>query len=223
MGTMIAPGVWHVDLAGTNAYVVEDGDATTLVDAGMPWHADRIADALRVAAGGPEGVDRVLVTHYDFDHVGGLGRIDGLEAPVFAGTPDVEYVAGTAKPPAVTKKGLQQRVLGIRYRPPAGPVEGVADGESIGGFTCVRTPGHTPGHVSYVHEAHSLVLLGDLVRSTSGGFESAPWVLSADTAAIRRSIRTLVDRVGAFEVGATGHGDPIVGGAGERLRRCLER
>jgi glyoxylase-like metal-dependent hydrolase (beta-lactamase superfamily II) len=222
MATKLAAGVWHVDLSGTNAYVVDDGDATTFVDAGMPWHADRLADALRVAAGGPAAVDRILITHYDLDHVGALGRVDGLDAPVYAGHPDASYVAGTATPPVTTKKGLLQRVLGLRNRPPAGSVEAVADDESIGGFTAVHTPGHTPGHVAYVHEEHSLVLLGDLVRSTDGGFAPAPWVLSDDAAEIRRSIRTVVDRAGAFEIGAPGHGEPIVGDAGERLRRCLE-
>lgn len=222
MATKLAPGIWVVDLPGTNAYVVEDGDATTLVDAGFPWHADRLADALRVAAGGPAAVDRILLTHYDVDHVGGLGRIDGLDAPVYAGHPDAGYVAGTANPPLGTKKGLLQRALGWRLRPSTGPVTAVDDGETVGGFTCVHTPGHTPGHVAYVHEAHSLVLLGDLVRSTNGGFKPAPWLLSDDTAAIRRSIRTLVDRAGPFEVGAPGHGAPVVGDAGERLRRCLE-
>lgn len=222
MATKLAEGIWNVDLPGVNAYVVDDGDQTTLVDAGMPWHADRIADALRVAAGGADAVDRVLVTHYDLDHVGGLGRIDGLDAPVFAGRPDADYVAGTAKPSLRRKKGLFQRALGWRLRPPAGPVSGVEDGETVGGFTCYHTPGHTSGHIVYVHEGRSVALLGDLVRSTNGGFKPAPWFMSDDTDAIRRSVRDLADRAHAFEIGAPGHGAPVVGDGYEGLRRCAD-
>lgn len=222
MATKLADGVWNIDLPGVNAYVVEDGDATTLVDAGMPWHADRMANALRVAAGGPPAVDRVLVTHYDLDHVGALARIDGLDAPVYAGDPDASYVAGTAKPSLRTKKGLMQRAFGWRYRPPAGAVSTVADGDTVGGFTCFHTPGHTSGHMVYIHEARSVALLGDLVRSTDGGLEPAPWIMSDDTGAIRRSVRDLVDRAPAFEVGAPGHGRPVAPDGDDALRRCAE-
>jgi glyoxylase-like metal-dependent hydrolase (beta-lactamase superfamily II) len=222
MVTELHEGVWHVDLSGVNAYVVADGDVTTLVDGGMPWHADRIRTALERVAGGPGAVDRILVTHYDVDHVGALGRIGGLDAPVYAGQPDADYVAGRAKPNALSKKGLFQRVLGARYRPPSGGVTTVEDGEAVGSFTCYHTPGHTPGHIAYVHEERSVALLGDLVRSTNGGFKPAPWVMSDDTSAIRRSIRDLARRAPAFEVGAPGHGEPVATDGAERLRRCAD-
>lgn len=220
MTTKLAEDIWNIDLPGTNAYVVEDGDTTTLIDGGFPWQADRVADALQVAAGGAAAVDRILVTHYDLDHVGSLGGIDGLDAPVYAGEPDAAHVAGTAKPSARTKKGLMQRLMNWRYSPPAGPVSTIADGDTIGGFECYHTPGHTSGHMVYIHEEASLALLGDLVRSTDGGFKAAPWFMSDDTAAIRRSIRDLADRAPAFEIGAPGHGAPVVEHGAEKLRQC---
>lgn len=218
----LAEGIWQLDFTGVNSYVVDDGGATTLVDGGMPWHSGRLERALERVAGGPATVDRVLVTHYDIDHVGALGRVDGLDAPVYAGEPDAAYIAGTAKPPLASKKGLFQRTVGVGYRSPAGSVSTVADGDSVGGFTCYHTPGHTPGHIVYVHERLSLALLGDVVRSTDGGFEPSPWFLSDDTSAVRRSVRDLAERVPPVEIGAPGHGQPITSNAGERLRQCAD-
>lgn len=222
MATKLAEGVWNIDLPGTNAYVVEDGDTTTLVDAGFPWQADRVADALQVAAGGAEGIDRILVTHFDIDHVGGLSGIDGLDAPVYAGEPDAGYVAGTTKPSPRSRKGLMQRLMNWRYTPPTGAVSTVADGDTVGGFECYHTPGHTSGHIVYIHEERSIALLGDLVRSTNGGFKAVPWFMSDDGSAIRRSIHSLADRAPPFEIGAAGHGAPVVGDGYERLRQCAD-
>lgn len=220
MATKLAEGVWNIDLPGTNAYVVEDGDTTTLVDGGFPWQSDRIADALQVAAGGAAAVDRVLVTHYDLDHVGGFSGIDGLDAPVYAGEADAAYVAGTAKPSPRSKKGLMQRLMNWRYTPPTGAVSSVADGDTVGGFECYHTPGHTPGHIVYVHAEHSIALLGDLVRSTDGGFTATPWFMGDDASAIRRSIRDLADRAPAVEIGAPGHGAPVVANGFDKLQEC---
>jgi len=220
MATKLAEGIWNIDLPGTNAYVVEDGEETTLVDTGFPRQADRLADALRVAAGGAERIDRILITHYDLDHVGGLSRIDGLDAPVYAGRPDADYVAGTAKPTLRTRKGLFQRLMNWRVGPPRGDVSTVADGDAVGGFTCYHTPGHTSGHMVYIHEEHSLALLGDLVHAENGDFEPAPWFMSDDSGAIERSIRDLAERAPDFDIGAPGHGRPVVGEGAQRLRQC---
>lgn len=219
----LADGVWQVDLLGVNAYVVDDGGDATLIDAGLPWQAGAVSTALRTAANGPESIERVLVTHYDIDHVGGLGRIAGLDASVYAGKPDVDYLRGTGTPPVRRRKGLFQRATGLAVKRPHGQVVTVADGDTVGGFACYHTPGHTAGHFSYVHAERSVALLGDVVRTTDGRFAPAPALLSDDGAAVRRSIRDLVARAPAFDVGAPGHGSPIVGDASAALKRAADR
>jgi glyoxylase-like metal-dependent hydrolase (beta-lactamase superfamily II) len=221
--TELVDGVWQIDLPGVNAYVVDDDGDPTLIDTGLGWHAHRVERALEVAADGPGSVERILVTHYDPDHVGGVGRIDGLDAPIHAGEPDASYLDGSATPPAASRKGAFQRLFGLGTRRPPGGVSRVEDGDDVGGFTCFHTPGHTDGHFSYVHAERSVALLGDLVRTANGSFEPAPWVLSADAGAIRRSIRDFSERAPAFDVGAPGHGSPVVGDAAAALRRTVDR
>ncbi|MFB6312064.1 MAG: MBL fold metallo-hydrolase [Salinirussus sp.] len=214
----LVPGIWRIDFGGVNAYIIDDADGVTLVDAGMPWHADRLTTALRTVASGPAAVERVLLTHYDFDHAGSFGRVAGLDAPVYAAEPDAGYLTGSARPPWRSRKGLFQRVAGVGVRPPAGPVRTVSDGEILGKFTAIHTPGHTPGHLAFLHEELSTVVLGDLVRGHNGGFDPSPWLLSADMTAVRRSIRDVADRASGMEIGLVGHGPPVVGNAGKRLQ-----
>jgi len=214
----LADGVWHIDLSGTNAYLVAD-DELTLVDAGMPWHADDIATAVADAGHAVTDIDRVLVTHYDIDHVGGLPNLNGLDATIYAGERDADLVAGREKPSLLDRKGAFQRLAGVLTAPPSAHVEPVRDGDTIGSFTAYHTPGHTPGHVAYVSETLDVAFLGDLVRESGGELDPSPWYLSHDTDDVRASIRDLAARAPDFAVACTGHGTPLVDGGSDALRR----
>jgi glyoxylase-like metal-dependent hydrolase (beta-lactamase superfamily II) len=50
-------------------YLVDDGGEWTLVDAGWPGDEESVRDGLASAGIGPADVDRVLLTHFDPDHV----------------------------------------------------------------------------------------------------------------------------------------------------------
>ncbi len=223
MVTRLADGVWWLDLGGVNAYLIDDDGDLTLVDAGMPWHARRVAGAVGTVGDGLASVERVLVTHYDLDHVGSLGRLDALAAPVYVGAADADYVARRDRPPLSSRKGAFQRAAGWWVRPPVGPVESVRDGDEIGGFRAVHAPGHTPGHTVYVHEGRSVALLGDAVRESGGRLKPSPWVLSDDVREVKSSVRDLAERLGDFEVAAVGHGTPFRTAGADRLRECAGR
>jgi glyoxylase-like metal-dependent hydrolase (beta-lactamase superfamily II) len=191
-----------------NAYLVDDG-TVTLVDTGNPWDGRNLVLGIDRAGYSLQDVDRVLLTHYDFDHVGGLGRLHGLDATVYVGAADEPTLTGKERPPLSNHKGALQNALGPALKSPALPVETVADGDEIGSFTAYHTPGHTPGHVSYVSEALDAAFLGDLVRESGGKLHASPWLMSYDTDAVERSIRDLADRAPEFSVAAMGHGVPF--------------
>jgi glyoxylase-like metal-dependent hydrolase (beta-lactamase superfamily II) len=221
MAVELRPGVWHLGLRGVNAYLVEDGGGLTLVDAGMPWQADAVKRGLEVAGYSPRDLDRVLVTHYDLDHVGGLkALLDAAgDVSVYAGAGDAPLVAGDRKPPFSFPKGAFQRFARLLTPSIDTPVEGLADGDELGGFEVVETPGHTPGSVAYVHEDCDTAILGDLVREDDGDLEPSPWFLSSDTDQVRASIRRVLDRTGDFAVACVGHGDPLRDGGRDALAR----
>jgi len=101
MVTPLADGIWWYDLGGVNAYlidenVVESSDVSgvTLVDAGMPWHGNRLIGGIADAGYDLSDIERILLTHYDFDHAGGLADLDGLDATIYVGAADAPLVTG---------------------------------------------------------------------------------------------------------------------------------
>jgi len=220
MSTKLLDGVWWFDLRGVNAYLAEDDDALTLIDAGTPVSRRPLARELRELGYVFEDIDRVLVTHYDVDHVGALNRID---APVYVGAIDAPLVAGDRSPTWHTKKGFTQRLASPFCPTPAGPVRSVGDGDTIGSFTVYHTPGHTPGHVAYVSEALSVAFVGDLVRESDGHLVSSPWLVSDDTEQVRASIRATASELPSVEALAMGHGVPFNRDGHERLQQLAER
>jgi glyoxylase-like metal-dependent hydrolase (beta-lactamase superfamily II) len=222
MVTRLSEDVWWVDLQGVNAYVV-DGEEVTLVDTGMPWHSNRLVQAITTAGDAIKSVERVLITHFDVDHVGGLGRLDGLDATVYVGVDDEPYLSGREKPSWRTQKGAFQRVADVARRAPDLPVETVEDGDSIGGFDAYHTPGHTPGHTAFVNEELSAAFVGDLVRESGGELEAPPWYLNDDQEQAEDSVVAFVERAPATDIVAMGHGTPFAERGSERLAACAER
>jgi glyoxylase-like metal-dependent hydrolase (beta-lactamase superfamily II) len=216
MVSELGDGVWWIDLGSVNAYLVDD-DVLTLIDAGLPWHSGEIVDAIVEAGFTLSDLDRALVTHYDADHVGGLERLEGLGASVYAGTESAPLVAGRRSPGWDSHKAITQSVARLFYSDTDVEVMGLADGESIGSFTVYDTPGHTSGHVAYVSESLGVCLLGDLVVEDGGVLSPSPWYLCHDSNAVPDSIRRLVARARPFETLCMGHGRPIVGDGRESL------
>lgn len=229
MAERLAHGVWYLDLGwpaplGANAYLVED-DAVTLVDAGLPLNARRIRRELADTGFDPADIDRVLITHYDLDHVGGLARLaPELDAPVYMGEADIALMDGTARPPRNHPKGIFHRGLRVVHRLPSTlEVIPVADGDRIGGFTVHHTPGHNPGHAAYVHEGRDVGLLGDLVWENGGQFTTPIWLDSYDMGVLAASVRRLAAEASPFEVACMGHGSPLRSGGSTALRALADR
>jgi glyoxylase-like metal-dependent hydrolase (beta-lactamase superfamily II) len=220
----LSPGVWQFELRGVNAYLIEDEGGPTLVDAGTPMDVDDIRTGLAEAGYEPSDVGRVLLTHYDLDHVGGLaGLTPELDAPVYAHRRDAELLTGERSPPLSNHKGALQRLLGLFVTRPPLEVETVEDGDEVGEFTAYHTPGHSPGHVVFVSEEHEAALLGDLVAGDDGELEPSGWLMSYDTAEVEDSIRDLAQRAPAFEVACVGHGEPLTSGGSDALAALAAR
>jgi glyoxylase-like metal-dependent hydrolase (beta-lactamase superfamily II) len=229
-------GVWLLELGliaplASNAYLVDErafdgpSDDVVLVDTGLWWNEPTIRDELRAVGYGPADIDRVLVTHYDLDHVGGLNRlVPEFDGPVSVGTDDLDLLSGRADPPFFHHKGLFHRVSRRLFPLPELPLEPLADGDTVGGFTAHHTPGHNPGHVVYHHAAASTAFLGDLVwAADDGGLTTPFWADSYDMDQLDESVVALADRLPEFDVAAMGHGEPLVTGGSEALRSLAGR
>ena len=231
MATELGEGVWWLDLGGVNAYLVDDPGSgkengeekgsLTLIDAGTPRDTGTIARGINEAGYSLSDVDRVLITHYDMDHVGALAGLSGLDAPVSVGAADAGLLQGE-HPNWANRKGAFQLATGPLVAEPDLAIEPIEDGVEIEGFRAYHTPGHTPGHVAYVNEARSAAFLGDLVTESDGELQPSPWFLSYDTGEVAGSIAALANRLDEFDICGMGHGVPFVRGGSDRLRECAD-
>jgi glyoxylase-like metal-dependent hydrolase (beta-lactamase superfamily II) len=216
--------VWQIECTGVNAYLADDDGVLTLVDTGLSRDGSTIRTAIREAGYDVSDLERILVTHYDVDHVGALASLAAeTGADVHMGAADAPFLMGKEQPPGLTLKGALQRA-GKRLvdRPDHDP-ELVADGDDIGSFTAYHTPGHTPGHTAYVSDALDAAFVGDLVLESDGELTPSPWFITYDTDSVRESIHDLADRAPAVDVLAMGHGTPFVRDGSIRLAELGER
>lgn len=225
MSEELASGVWAISCRGVHAYLLADGESLVLVDAGTPWDADAIREGVLDAGFALAAVDRVLVTHYDLDHVGALAALDDdLSATVYASDADGRVLTAERKPPLRGLKAVLTRFLMIPLvERPSLEVRFVGEGDTVGSFEVLETPGHTPGHLCYVSEDLGIGLLGDLVRGNAdGSLERLPWVFDGNRRRAGESISEFADRTPAFEVACMGHGDPVPSGGRDAVRALAD-
>jgi glyoxylase-like metal-dependent hydrolase (beta-lactamase superfamily II) len=160
-----------------NAYLVNTGRKLVLIDAGSGKLLGPSRGQLRanlVAAGyRPEQVDEVYLTHLHPDHVGGL--TDG-ETPMFpnaivrAERKDADYWLSKGnmdRAPEQYKRFFAGAMASLAPYIKAGRFESFqGDTALVAGVRAVPTPGHTPGHSSFVVESkgQKIVFWGDLIH-----------------------------------------------------------
>ncbi|MBX6316210.1 MAG: MBL fold metallo-hydrolase, partial [Isosphaeraceae bacterium] len=86
------------------------------------------------------------------------------------------------------------------------------EGDEVGGFRVVETPGHCAGHISFWRESDRALILGDLLANINWftglpGLREPPTIFSIDPALNRQSLR----KVAALEPALIcfGHGPPL--------------
>jgi glyoxylase-like metal-dependent hydrolase (beta-lactamase superfamily II) len=67
MPTLVTPGLRWIKLKTSNAYVLDLGEALTLVDCGRPGDGKRIVGAIREMGRDASEVNRAIVTHAHAD------------------------------------------------------------------------------------------------------------------------------------------------------------
>jgi glyoxylase-like metal-dependent hydrolase (beta-lactamase superfamily II) len=208
-----------------NAFLIA-GEQATLVDVGPPRKTPAVLDALPGTGLQASDVRHVVVTHHHTDHTGQLAAVArGTDAPVYAHPEDSGVIRDGAERPRGTPHDLLGKALAAmapkssKADPVAVDVEVAAatDLPAAGGLRAIPTPGHTPGHVSYLWPTAGVLFVGDAAANMFRRLGVAP--LNEDLAAARESFRALAGL--DFDVACFGHGSPIVGGAAARFRKKL--
>ncbi|OLL28205.1 MBL fold metallo-hydrolase [Burkholderia sp. SRS-W-2-2016] len=160
-----------------NAFLVNTGSKLVLIDAGAgSLYGDccgRLIEHLRAAGYRPEQVDEIYLTHMHMDHIGGVsanGKALFPNAVLHANRVEAGYwlnAENKAKAPAFLAPFFDDAVAAVAPYQAAHRFQTFAgDTEVVPGITAIQTPGHTPGHVSYVvkRNGQTLIVWGDIVH-----------------------------------------------------------
>ena len=227
----LAPGVIRIPTMGDfiNSYAfLEDDGSVTLVDCGLDRAPARIVEGLQAVGRHPRDVQRIVLTHAHYDHAGGAHAMleqTGLPG-IQAHADDAGFLRTGENPPidtSTTSGRLFARGGGGTFR--AVPVSReLHDGDVVdvaGGLRVVHTPGHTPGHISLLHESSGVLITGDSIFNLRA---LRTWPFAAfctDYAQCKRTAGILGDL--DFDIAAFTHGPEIRVRAREEIRRFLTR
>lgn len=214
------------DFINSFAFLDADGQVT-LVDCGLSRAPRRIVEALAGIGRTPADVTRIVLTHAHFDHAGGAHEmvqrtpvtgVDMHEADVpFA-------LAGHNATPADSTMGrLLSRGPTARFTPFPVVTE-LVDGQLIdvaGGLRVVHTPGHTPGHISLLHEGSSVLITGDAIFNMGSRMRWPTAALCTSHRQNQQSAHVLGEL--EYGVAAFTHGPEIRDNAREAVRGFLRR
>lgn len=226
----IVSGVYGIGMGYVNAFLIVADDGLALVDSGLPKKKDTLLGAVAAVSKQPADLKHVLVTHHHIDHMGSLGDIkDACDAKSYVHPADSAIVRGEQPQPGPNPSSLLGKIAGpvisrMGPKPTTAAVDiEVSDGEELpiaGGIKVVHTPGHTPGHVSYLLPSRKVVFVGDAAANLLRlGLPIGMFTVDREQA--KESIRKLAGL--EFDVACFGHGGVLKGEANLKFRRLAEK
>ena len=158
-----------------NAFLVEGRGVRALVDAGsgdsMGPELGKLPDNLRAAGVRLDTITHVLLTHIHPDHSNGLidprGKAWYPNAEVAVQEPEIKFWVDRDPSQAAHER---QRGNMVRARSALAPyakrTTRIGNGEFLPGIHARMSPGHTPGHNSWIIEGggQSLIIWGDTIH-----------------------------------------------------------
>lgn len=174
-----------------------------------------ILPAMQAAGVDPARVTTIAITHFHGDHISGLTDREGnaLFPNAEVAVPEAEWAfwndPATASRSAQAVQNVQRRFGAYQGR-----VRQVASTAEIApGIRGVPTPGHTPGHTSYLvtDGADSLMVLGDVTNRPEINLVNPGWhvIFDMDATAAEASRRRIFDQLAADGTRSVGYHWPF--------------
>ncbi|MCR4031802.1 MULTISPECIES: MBL fold metallo-hydrolase [Flavobacterium] len=189
----IAKDVYQIPLFPRNAincYLVED----VLIDSGIRTSANKILKSLK-----DKSVSQHALTHAHADHQGSSKIIcETLKIPFLCSEPEKEFaengnvITEYPNPNHIISKFQKNFWAGKGHS----VSQTLKEGDQIGGFTVIETPGHSRGHLSFFREKDGVLIVGDVMTNmnlltTKVGLHEPPHLFTSDQEMNRKSILKL--------------------------------
>ena len=198
--------------ADSNMYLLT-GDTNILIDTGTGVAQGQLVDTIQSVIGPNGKLDKILLTHCHFDHIGGAPYlVSAFGCSVYAGYGDAVAI----------RNGDHNYTLSHHFGvdiPPI-PVDDLREGDVIDNgehrLRVIETPGHTMGGVCFYDEISFSLFSGDTVFADGYGRTDFN---GGSLESLRKSIRRL--SIMRIEGLYPGHGRPVSDGS-ESIRRALD-
>jgi len=233
----VAPRIRRLGDEIVNAYLVEDGGAVTIVDAGAPAYWSELPGELAAIGRSLADVRAIVLTHGHEDHIGFAERARRAGIGSRVHELDASLARKEIKNPAKLAGGLRPGPTlgffwfslrhGLARVPGLGQVETFDGGSTLdvpGSPLVIHTPGHTPGSVALHFAGHDTVFVGDALNTYSvatgwHGPQLSPF--NADREQALASLSRLEEVAATFVL--PGHGAAWRQGARDAVREARRK
>jgi glyoxylase-like metal-dependent hydrolase (beta-lactamase superfamily II) len=162
--------------------VMWNSENMVLVDVGYDGQLDALKGAFNREGVDFNKVNKVIITHQDLDHFGGLGDLvdaSNNSIEVMTHEDDKPYIQGE-KPlvrlnenflnmlPEDRRNMVKQTYKHFRTVNVDTTLQNEEELDLVGGITVIHTPGHTPGHICLYHHPSKTLIVGDAMNITDG-------------------------------------------------------
>ncbi len=146
-----------------NAYLVREDDGFTLVDTAIYSAKGILAAAEKLGA----PIKRIALTHAHSDHVGSLDALRETlpDVEVSISARDARFLHGDM---SLDPDEPQDKLRGGYVVIKTAPTRLLMPGDRIGSLEVLASPGHTPGHVSFLDTRDGTLIAGDAYSTQAG-------------------------------------------------------
>jgi len=220
----VFPGIHELRGRIVNCYLVIQKDDIILIDTGLPGNSSKITKYVENnLMHSIQDIKTIIITHQHMDHVGSLSKMKEItKAKVAIHPADADYIRGKQTHAGPIFSNIMVKLIQFIYQTkPVEPDILLNDGDLIGGYRVIHTPGHTPGSICLYNPDNKAIFVGDNLQYKERKLQSPGKRLIPEPEKYKESMKKLLDV--DIEVILTGHTAPVTSNGGKLLKEFVEK